>query len=490
MGNTFYVGVPFSVITACRTLKQGAVMKKAWSKAAPILLTALIASTMLSCVGTKLTKKSWSEAFHLMHSDLSKKYPFTEHKKIDWDARYAETAPMVKEAEERQDKELYHRALKTYAVEVNDMHFGLEGDDFGQVESNIGGCYGFGIIRLDDGRYIAHVILPEKPADRAGMIWGAEITHFNGVAVDDAVRNTALFWYKRSMPTIEGRFLNQCRMLPRAPAGTEASVTFINPGETKAVTAKLIAEDDDFRQLELASLGQVNAIPVIKSPIKSKMISKGIGYIQIIRMMPNFGNIRLHAKFKRVLKKLMNKGAESIIIDVRGNEGGLDKLAAQIAGHFYMDDAIYEYVSRYSPESGSFEIIPDDTITITPDTPRFTGKVVVLVDLLTISASEGIPMALGKLDNCTVIGQHGTNGSFGVSNFGTIYRLPEKQYIIFFEGRSLDENKEIQVDSDWTGKGGIEPDIRVPMTYENVRAQYKDGKDVILNAAVDYLSGK
>ncbi len=467
-------------------------MKKVWVKAVSILLAVLIASTMLSCAGNKIkyTKKSWSEAFHLMHSDLSKKYPFTEHKRIDWDAMYAEAAPAIKAAEERQDKEQYYLALRKYFSSIHDIHTMLSGEDFGLTKRSVGGSYGFGIVRLDDGRYIAHVILPEMAAERAGMEWGAEITHFNGTAIDDAVRNSSLFWFKTSFPTSEARFLNQCRILLRAPVGTEASVTFINPDQAKAQTATLKAENDEYRHLLLTHLGQANKLPILKSPINSRMISPDIGYIQIIWMMPSLTNYRLHAKFKRSLKKLMKQGAKSLIIDVRGNMGGLDDLAALFAGHFYEAEALYEYVSYYSPETGSFELEPDDTIVIKPDTPRFTGQLVVLAGLYTRSTGEGIPLALGKLDNCKIIGQHGTCGSFGVSNLGSKYKLPEKQDIVFYEGRSLDENMEIQVDTDWTGKGGIEPDIRVPMTYENVRAQYKDGEDIILNAAVDYLNSR
>jgi hypothetical protein len=35
--------------------------------------------------------------------------------------------------------------------------------------------------------------------------------------------------------------------------------------------------------------------------------------------------------------------------------------------------------------------------------------------------------------------------------------------------------------------GGIAPDIRVPLTFDTVRAQFKDGRDVVLQAAIRAL---
>jgi carboxyl-terminal processing protease len=55
-------------------------------------------------------------------------------------------------------------------------------------------------------------------------------------------------------------------------------------------------------------------------------------------------------------------------------------------------------------------------------------------------------------------------------------------------GQSLDENGVVQLDSDWSLEGGVTPDIRVPLTAETVRAQFKDGHDVGLETAIRTLS--
>lgn len=59
--------------------------------------------------------------------------------------------------------------------------------------------------------------------------------------------------------------------------------------------------------------------------------------------------------------------------------------------------------------------------------------------------------------------------------------------IDFPVGASLDAKRRIQLDSDYTGKGGVAPQIRIPRTYENMLA-VGQGKDVELEAAQDELA--
>jgi len=54
--------------------------------------------------------------------------------------------------------------------------------------------------------------------------------------------------------------------------------------------------------------------------------------------------------------------------------------------------------------------------------------------------------------------------------------------------QSLDENGVVQLDGDWRLEGGVTPTIRVPLTKDTVRAQFKDGRDVVLETAIRTLS--
>lgn len=49
-------------------------------------------------------------------------------------------------------------------------------------------------------------------------------------------------------------------------------------------------------------------------------------------------------------------------------------------------------------------------------------------------------------------------------------------------GASLDAKRRIQLDSDYTGRGGVSPQVRIPRTYDNMLA-IAQGQDVELKAA-------
>jgi len=66
-------------------------------------------------------------------------------------------------------------------------------------------------------------------------------------------------------------------------------------------------------------------------------------------------------------------------------------------------------------------------------------------------------------------------------------KLPAGLTVNYPAGHSLDANGVVQLDSDWSLKGGVTPDIRVPVTTDTVRAQFQEGRDVVLETAVRTL---
>ena len=84
-----------------------------------------------------------------------------------------------------------------------------------------------------------------------------------------------------------------------------------------------------------------------------------------------------------------------------------------------------------------------------------------------------------------VVGFYGTYGSFGMS--GAEVLMPGGLTVDYPNGQSLDANGHVQLDSNWELAGGIIPDVRVPLTMETVRAQFIDGRDVVLEAALKLL---
>jgi carboxyl-terminal processing protease len=65
--------------------------------------------------------------------------------------------------------------------------------------------------------------------------------------------------------------------------------------------------------------------------------------------------------------------------------------------------------------------------------------------------------------------------------------MPEGYIVESADGRSLNNKKVIQDDSDYTGQGGVIPDIKIPLNEDTFKAMYLNGQDVELNYAIDAL---
>ncbi len=449
-----------------------------------ILIT--LSFLLSSCVGVKLSDKTWLSAFDEMHQIVSRSYPFIEWKKLDMDSLYNVTSERIKVAQAQQNKEAYYLALRQYAFSFPDGHVFIAGNDFGLREKNIAGSYGLGLMRLHDGTYIVHYVAESGPAVLGGMKWGAVVKSWNGTAIDEAVKNTSLLWAERQKATAEGRFLEQCRYLTRAPLGSKSMITFKNPGDKSELTISLKTYDDGMADLEKSAVSDINPAALMKTQIEYRVMPEHVGYIKINKFMPSLTQWGLYSEFKEALAAMIEANVHGVIIDVRGNEGGLDALVPQMCGHFVQDTSLYEHVSYYDTDVDSFVLKPDETLTITPVQPYFPGTIVVLVDNNSISTAEGLPMVVKRLPNGHVMGQYGTAGSFAV-DLPKIFRLPEDVVFGFSPGRSLDENMNIQIDSDSTGSGGVHPDIRIPVTYDLAYQQYLKNTDVLLQEAVRYI---
>ena len=125
---------------------------------------------------------------------------------------------------------------------------------------------------------------------------------------------------------------------------------------------------------------------------------------------------------------------------------------------------------------------------IEPLQPHYSGPVVVLIDHATFSSGEGIPMAISRLSQGTVIGFYDTYGSFGMT--GGEIDLPGALTLFYPDGQSLDAEGAIQLDSDASLQGGVAPTMRVPMTEATARSLFLNREDVLLDFAVQYLNDR
>jgi len=140
----------------------------------------------------------------------------------------------------------------------------------------------------------------------------------------------------------------------------------------------------------------------------SYMINDETGYIKVNRFAAKTVD-----EFKKGLDSLQGKGLQNLILDLRGNSGGYLNTAIDLADQFLEDDKLVVYTEgRTSPKQQTFS---------TRKGNFEKGKLIVLIDEGSASASEIVSGAIQDWDRGLVIGRR----SFGKGLVQKPYSLPD-----------------------------------------------------------------
>jgi carboxyl-terminal processing protease len=433
---------------------------------------------------------SWSAAFAKLCSRLAREYPFTEWKSLDWAAMESSLAPRVARAEAAGDRRAFYLALRELVWQMRDGHARLAGDDGGLRQAAIGGSYGLQVVEIDDHRILAGRIAAGGPTDRAGVRFGAEIAAWNGVAIGAALAAVPVLWTDRPPATREGRRLAQEEFLARAPVGAHASVTFRNPGEPGAETRELVATAAPAEPSPCLSAAALLCERTVEArPMHAAgSIAGGAGYVRIRFELPTLRQPRPERALRRALAGFAATGLPGVIIDVRGNCGGADAMVPPLVAPLLTDSLFYEQPGIFRSSTGRFAADPRQAVTIVPRPPLYRGRIAVLVDVSTVSAGEAIPYLLKGRPGTAVIGWHATQGSFGIGEKSIV--LPAGLRVLFPHAQSLDAAGAIEVDADAAGRGGVEPDRRLPLTEDSFQRWLGMGEDLPLAEAIRFVRGE
>lgn len=451
--------------------------------------------------------RGWSAAFADLCATLAREYPFSAWKGLDWVALERDLGPRVAAAERSGDRCAYYRAVRELVWRLRDGHARLLGDDCGLARAEIGGAFGLEVIELDDRRLLASRVAPAGPAARAGLRFGAEIVSWNSAPAGEALAAVPVLWSDRPPATREGARLVQARLLTRAPVGASVTIAFSNRGAPVVDTRALVAVSEPLperppcmrpadllagRTVETSVLPAVDAGVLSAAGVPAAVAAggpnAGAGYVRIRFELPALRTPEPGSTLRRALARFAAYGLPGVVIDVRGNCGGLDRMVAPLVAPFLREAEVYEVPGVFRPDRGVFEPDPRRAITVLPEPPLYRGRIAVLIDGDTLSAGEAIPLLLKGLPGVAVIGFHATQGSFGIGLRAV--HLPGGLTVVVPRDQSLDGAGVVEVDGDAAGRGGVEPDHRLPLTEEVVDRWFGQGDDVALDEAVRFVRGE
>jgi carboxyl-terminal processing protease len=224
------------------------------------------------------------------------------------------------------------------------------------------------------GKLVTVVVapIPGSPAFRAGLRPGDIVAKVDG------------------KPT-EGLNTSQVAEMLKGPKGTQVHVTIVREGYDQPLEFDITRDEISQRSVD-----------------DTFLIRPGIAYIHVGKFNENTND-----ELSETLRKYNEQSLQGLILDLRGNPGGLLQEAVEVSDHFLEKSQLIVYhYGRHSQEKRYYATKGDS---------GNEYPIVVLINRMTASAAEIVTGALQDHDRALVMGEP----SFGKGLVQTVYPLSE-----------------------------------------------------------------
>jgi len=329
------------------------------------------------------------------------------------------------DSDQLDDQELAEAAIRGIINALDDPYTSYLGSGETAISSSEldGEFSGIGaILSVKDGQLTVVAPIADSPAEEAGMKPDDVILEVDGE------------------PTSEMSLIEAVLKI-RGEKGTVVKLLVLHLGADAPVEIEITRDEID--------------VP----SVRWEMLSDGIAHITITNFSTRTGD-----EFESALEEAEDQEVTGIVLDLRGNPGGLVSAAVDVVSQF-ADDGLVVYALDNKGEKDEWEVISGG---LALDIP-----LVVLVNAYSASASEVVAGALqdhekGTVVGTTTYGKGKMNLVNDLSNGGSLYVTFARWFTP--NGRQID------------GKG-ITPDIEAVNTPEDI----ENDRDHQLERAIEYL---
>ena len=319
-------------------------------------------------------------------------------------------------------------------------------------------------LRIVDGRAVVWTVRPGSPAALAGVKTGWVLSGIRGQDVDETLDEL------RESLSAEELGIHAVALLDRRLRGPDGSV----------IDLEFLGDDDQKIEKEIqrapmpGEFVKFGNLPPMSTHLEwsrqsVKRESGGTAQVGVITF--NIWMIPIAPKFERAMYEL--RDCDGIIIDLRGNPGGVGALSSSL-GRFLVSKKASLGTMKMRGAELSFNIEPVVVTTWGERLDPFAGPIAILQDAGSASTSEVFAGGLQSLGRVKVFGTR----SAGMALPAGMDKLPSGDVLLHAIADFVTSTGARMED------GGVVPDVQVVLT----RADLLDGIDAPKRAAMEWIA--
>ncbi len=217
--------------------------------------------------------------------------------------------------------------------------------------------------------------------------------------------------------------------------------------------------------------GDKKELPIVRDTIKLpsiewEIIEGNIAYIDLFHFHSN-----IKEEFKNFAEEITESNAEGIILDLRGNPGGLLEVAINVSSYFVEPNEVVVIESASKEKDDDSDIRKIRTQRVSPLLVNY--PLVILIDERSASGSEILAGALRDNRDTPIVGQN----SFMKGSIQRLHNLPGGSVVKITERYFLTPKGYVINDI------GIKPDYEIEITEEDI----EEGLDPQLRKAIEVI---
>ena len=404
------------------------------------------------------------QTFDSAWSRINASYYDPDFRGIDWAGVRDELRPSVEGVTTRDE---LRSILRDMLSRLGESHFAIipeervdaiDVDEDGSSGAETSGTGDVGVeVRWVEGALTVFRVRPGPAAD-AGVEAGWTVEKIGDRSTDRWAEVIAESEAGRERVAVAFETMQGAASLMSGAVGSTVEMTLRDgAGQSHDITLE--------RSPVRGQLVQFGALPPIPSYLEYRRVERGGDCVGVIEF--NIWMIPLVASFNEAVDALAD--CQGMVIDLRGNLGGVGGMVMVTAGSFFGERAELGKVQSRAGEL-NFVAMPRQVDTSGELRDAFEGPLALLVDELSVSTSEIFAAGLRSTGRARIFGQ--TTPGYALP--AMTLRLPTGDVLYHVVSNLTDP------DGQRIEGAGVVPDQQIPLR----RATLLEGRDEVLEAAV------